>query len=519
MGSEQEKVVKPRDINIYSLRTAVDSLRGIDGQVLETDETVDNDLEFAGIQKRLDGGPGLLFNSVEVAGRAYPDVRLVTNLFSKESRIHRMFGFDDATDRTRKIARAMNDPIPPEIVSSDEAPVHHTVVTDEIDVYEHIPPMRHSTGEDEFTLGTGCGVVHGRFFDGGSHVGYNRMNFRWDDVSTINIAPGSHMWMIAKENYGKEKIPFTMNFGIPPALYAISASGFDYPILPKGCDEAGIAGALQGAPIELVEAKTVDDAYAVANAEMTLEGYVDPEDRRYETAEAEEHDEQGEHPFHPEWPGYMGNAWKTPTFHVTGLTKRDPETRPLIHQTIVHVTECDVITGLLREGAFYELCNRIQPGIVSDVHVPFSMTSIGGMILEIDKKIPPDEGYQRNMMISALGASPGLRFVIAVDDDIDIYNADDIMWAISTRVNPQDDVLNPLPGGAGQAFQPSEGESGFEGGLVIDATVPVDMQDEFQRAEYPVDHVELTDWFDEEDVDDALDDVEGWVKFLAEKGW
>ncbi|HBS60112.1 MAG TPA: ubiquinone biosynthesis protein UbiD, partial [Firmicutes bacterium] len=86
----------------------------------------------------------------------------------------------------------------------------------------------------------------------------------------------------------------------------------------------------------------------------------------------------------------------------------------------------------------------------------FAMTDWGGAIFQVDKRNAVDEGYQRNILVSALGTSRGMRLAIAVDKDIDIYSMDDIMWALSTRVNPQTDLIVPVPGGAGQTFQPSE---------------------------------------------------------------
>ena len=149
-----------------------------------------------------------------------------------------------------------------------------------------------------------------------SDLGYNRMNFRWGNVGTFQISPGSHMWQVVNKYYKDDKpIPITMCFGVPPACTMLAGAGFDYAMLPMGCDEIGIAGAVQGSPIRLVKARTVD-AMALADCEIVLEGYVNPRDRRFETKEAEDAGVQGRFHFHPEWAGYMGKAYKAPTFHV-----------------------------------------------------------------------------------------------------------------------------------------------------------------------------------------------------------
>ncbi len=79
----------------------------------------------------------------------------------------------------------------------------------------------------------------------------------------------------------------------------------------------------------MVKCRTVD-AYTLADAEIVLEGYVHPRDRRYETEQSEEAGVQGRFHFHPEWAGYMGKAYKAPTFHVTAVTMRQAGAKPII---------------------------------------------------------------------------------------------------------------------------------------------------------------------------------------------
>src|SRR5262249_36585355 len=163
-----------------------------------------------------------------------------------------------------------------------------------------------------------------------SDLGYNRMNFRWGNVGTFQISPGSHMWQVVNKYYkSKEPVPITMCFGVPPACTLLAGAGLGYAVLPLGCaaiglsgaghgaaDAMGIAGAVQGAPFRLVKPPTVN-ARALADSELVLEGYVNPRDRRFETKESEDAGVQGRFHFHPEWAGYMGKAYKAPTFHVT----------------------------------------------------------------------------------------------------------------------------------------------------------------------------------------------------------
>jgi UbiD family decarboxylase len=353
------------------------------------------------------------------------------------------------------------------------------------------------------------------------------MNFRWGNVGTFQSAPGSHMWQVITEHYrDPDGIPITMCFGIPVAANLIAGGGFDYVILPRGGDELGAAGAVQGFPIRLVKARTVD-AYALADCELVLEGYIRPRDKRYETREAEEHDVQGRYHFHPEWAGYMGKAYKAPTFHVTAITRRRPAN--LLYPLGVHMLDCNNIDTTVREAAIFELCERLQPGIVQDVNIPFCMTDWGGCIIQVKKRNRIEEGWQRNFLVAAMSCSQGMRLAIAVDTDIDIYSMDDIVWALTTRVNPHTDILNPVPGGIGQTFMPEErltaGErpwtasnTRFEGGIAIDATIPFGYENDFLRPVYPVQEVDPRRWFGQAELDQVRSLMEGWVTSLARTG-
>jgi 4-hydroxy-3-polyprenylbenzoate decarboxylase len=509
---------------LKDLRGTLEWLKSED-LLLETDEEVDGDLEITGVQKHLDGSIPVLFNQV----KGYPHLRAVTNLFGNMPVINKMFGWPDDTERTRTLAHALTHPIPPVEVSGEEAPAQEHVITDDLDVNKWVLAIRHTHLETELTIGSGQSVVVGKYFKEGTHVGYNRMSFRWGNVGTFQAAPGSHMWQVQVEHYNEpEGIPITMCFGIPPAANLMAGSGFDYVILPKGCDELGVAGAIQGAPLRIVKCRTVD-AYALADAELVLEGYLKPKDRRFETEEAEKMGQQGKAWFHPEWPGYMGKAYRTSTFHVTAITMRKPESKPIIFPLGVHMLDDNNIDTTIREGAIFELCERIQPGIIQDVNIPYCFTDWGGCIFQVKKRSMIEEGWQRNFLAAVMSCNQGMRMAIAVDTDVNIYSMDDIMWALITRVNPQTDILNPVPGGIGQTFMPAErmtagdkawtaSNTRFEGGMAIDATIPFGLEQDFHRPVYPVDRVSLEKFFSAEQINKGKSHMSGWVKVLSETG-
>ena len=510
--------------DITNLRGALDWLRST-GNLIETDTEVNPDLEITGLQKQFDGGPCMLFNNV----KGKPHARAITNLFGDIRVIEQMFGWKNSQERVKAVARAFEKPLKPVEIPQSEAPVQEEVLTDDLDVNKWLTAIRHTELETELTIGSGISCIIGPYFDGGSHIGYNRMNFRWGNVGTFQISPGSHMWQVMTAHYKDDKpIPLTMCFGVPPACTYVAGGGFDYAILPKGCDEVGVAGAVQGTPVRIVKCRTID-AYTLADAEYVLEGYLHPRDKRYETKESEDADLQGKFFFHPEWAGYMGKAYRAPTFHVTAITMRKRASKPIIFPLGVHTADDANIDTSVRESAIYALCERLQPGICTNVHIPYCMTDWGGAIIQIRKRNKIEEGWQRNFLTAVLACSQGARLVIAVSEDVDIYDMDDIMWCLTTRVNPQTDILNPHPGGIGQTFMPAErmtaggaqwtaANTVFEGGMGIDATVPYGYEQDFHRPVYPVDKVKPEKFFTPEQIAKMKSHMQGWVLSLARTG-
>src|SRR5689334_20146402 len=156
---------------ITSLRGTLEWLES-EGDILETDVEVDPDLEITGLQKHLDGGPVVLFNKV----KGKPHARAITNLLADMNVVDKLFGYETPQERTRKIAYAMTHPVKPDEVSPSEAPCQEEVITDDLDVNKYITAIRHTELESELTIGSGISCVVGDYFEGGSHIGYNRMN-------------------------------------------------------------------------------------------------------------------------------------------------------------------------------------------------------------------------------------------------------------------------------------------------------------------------------------------------------
>lgn len=500
--------------DITDMRGTIEFLREQEGELLVTKESVDPILETAGIQVALEEGPAILFENV----KGYPGWRSVGNIFSRRDRIAKLFDVDDWKQLKWRCLDALRHPLPPVVV--DDAPCQEAVITGkDIDIPNFLPVLKHTTRDGARVMGSGNVLICDRWARGGKEFSYKRMHFRGKDWGSITSSPATHTEAIIFMDHRDENVPLTINITNSPAAMMIAAAGAVHPVFPLGTDEIAVAGALQGTPVELVKAKTVD-AYSVAKAEVVIEGYWTTE-KVWETEEAEKLGKQDVLPFFPEWTGYLGKTWKSRKFQVTGVTHRK---NPIFYNQLAASYDGELISFDFREAMFYELADRIVPGLVVDAHCPFALRFWGGVIYQVEKRRPRDEGYQRNILVATLGAEPGIRLVIAVDEDVNLYSMDDVMWAIMSRTEPATDYLRGASGSRGVAAQPGEAATrvdigGFGGGLGIDATVPFLGKERFERAHYPSDIVDLKKWFTDSEIKAALAQQGEYAKVLAEHGW
>ncbi len=499
--------------DITSVRGALEYLDS-KGEVLHIKQEVDPIYEIAGIQKALDGGPAVLFENI----KGYPDFYNVGSILSRRERIADLYDEDDPIRLKFRFRDALKKPLPPKIV--DDAPCQEVVTTKNIDVLAMLPIIKHGEQDAGRILGGGIQLLMGPYFDGGTNVSFNRIHFRGKDWASISTAQITHIGMAAFKTHRDERIPITVNINPPLAVQMVAGAWNVRTIVSPGDDELGIAGAFQGTPVEIVKAKTVD-TYAIANSEIVLEAFLAPHGENvWESDGAEELKKQTVVPFFPEWEGYLGRSWIVRKLQVTAVTRRN--VNPIFHTAMARGFEYAGY-DLLREAGFIEMADRIAPGIVVDVFVPISMQWGGGVIFQVRKSRPQDEGFQRNILAAALANAPGMRMAIAVDEDVDIYNNDDVMWAIETRVDPDKDILRLPRGMRGIAAQPMEvrerGVGGWEGGVAFDATKPFNEAWRFERGHYPSNKVDLKKWLTEEQIAAVRAQQSEYARICAKRGW
>ena len=144
-------------------------------------------------------------------------------------------------------------------------------------------------------------------------------------------------------------------------------------------------------------------------------------------------------------------------------------------------------------------------------------------MVQVKKQRRSDEGLQRNVMGAIMTTHRGLRMCIVVDEDIDIWEPEDVVWAMESRVSPGRDVVTFNEFSRGQAFQASELKTGqisvSDGGIGLDATVPLDEKEKFRRAVYPTASMDFSKWFTEEERAGLEASQDPYFRFLAKTGY
>lgn len=474
------------------------------GEVVRVSKEISPIYEMNSIHVFFEEGPVIIMDKI----KNYPGVRGVTHLFSRRERVARLLGIDNTKELPRKILERVKSPIPPE--RTNNAPCKENVIEGEkVDILKYVPVLKYTRNDAGRILGSG--IVLAKTPEGGFHISFNRQHVLGKNFESLAFVIGTHMEKLILDAYDRgENLPITVNITPPPGVM-ITAAGGDIPMLmPKGTDELAIAGAVQNEPIKICKAETVD-AYSVAEAEIVLEGYINTKEIVEETPKIRD-EGLGEAQFFPEFTGYMGKAYKTFKFNVTGITYR---TNPYFYVINAESFDAINIQTPLMEASVLEACERTYSGFVKNVYMPPFFHGRLGVVIQVEKKRRRDEGWQRNIIHSAFYAAHRFHMVIVVDEDVDIFSEGEILWAILTRVDPKRDILiyegmrvDPTAPIGRLSTRPEE--FGMRNRMGIDATVHFELKKIFDRPEYEV--INLEDYFDKETIDLWLPRISEYAK-------
>jgi 4-hydroxy-3-polyprenylbenzoate decarboxylase len=249
----------------------------------------------------------------------------------------------------------------------------------------------------------------------------------------INSTQDSGIYCARARKRGVSKVDCAIAIGFDPLLYL--ASVMKMPVVGRDA-EFRFVGGLLGKPVPLTKCVTVD-IDVPASSEIVFEGYIDLDDVR----------EEGPY---GEYTGYYGEKMVQPTFHLKCVTHR--KSPYYVSCTSAHeASEC-LILHYPQPFSWYR---RMKTEVVGfrDAYLPLQGRNFIA-IVQINKRYP---GWGKQAIMSALGsgfAAAIINWLVVVDEDIDIYNWDQVLFALATRVDPQLDIVT-FPPLAVNALNPS----------------------------------------------------------------
>ena len=395
-------------------------------------EPVDPHLEIAAVTDRVSkspgGGPGLLFENPTGF-----DMPVGVNLFGSMTRVCLALGVRTLDDLAAEIEQLTTPKIPSGIFDAlkmlpmvsrlrdvmpktvGDGPCQEVVqqggTLDELPILKCWPEDggRYITFPLVFTKDPETGM---------RNVGAYRMQVydgRTTGMHWQRHKGGAQHYRVA-ERLG-QRMPVAVALGPDPALaYSATAP------MPEGLDELMLAGFLRRQRVELVKCVSVP-LEVPANAQIVLEGYVEPGERRREGP-------FGDHT------GFYSHPDDYPVFHITCVTRRR---KPTYLTTVVGIPPMeDFYLGKASERIFLPLIRKTLPEIV-DMHFPAAGIFHNIVLVSIDKRYP---GHARKIMNAfwGLGQLMFSKTIIVVDKDVDVQNEAEVAWIVGTHYDPERDV-------------------------------------------------------------------------------
>ncbi len=378
------------------------------------------------------------------------DIKLVMNCEVSMRKTQVALGVSREMDRTKlalECLRREENRLEPIVVKKSEAPVKEVIYTgSEVDVFK-LPIMRHhamdggpyidmsSVGKDRET-----GIYN---------VSFHRMEIK-DRNHTAFLLSLQHLWTIFREYEEQgEECPIAAVTGHHPA-YQLGACYKG----PLEVSEYEVIGGYLQEPLRLTPSETFGDRLLVpADAEIVIEGVLLPGKRVVEG------------PF-GEASGYVASQGfqHSPLFEIRTITHR----RDAMHQSVITPDGDKPWMDLAREGAFLRRCREAVPEVTAVCKN--GRHALMNVFISMKKRSEGDPGRAA----AAALTSDQCKNVFIFDDDIDVYNPTEILWALATRVQPHRQISIIPEIMRGPLIDPSLVDERKTSAMIIDATRPLD---------------------------------------------
>ena len=366
---------------------------------------------------------------------------VVINLFGDRGRIARIAGVP-LDQLFPQWGRFLDSPVKPRMVDSGPA---HEIVLQGADADCGTLPISLHFAEDG-----GRYVSSGVFIckdpdTGVRNLSFARMLMKAPNRFSINLGSRGDLWEHQARAAARGKnLEVAVVIGAPPAVYLAASAKVAMTV-----DEFDLAGGFTGKPVDLVKCKTVD-LEVPAESEIVLEGEI----------LADQHEDEG--PV-AEYTGYSSRRSTRNVFLMKAMTRRR---KPLyLDITPGLSSEHLTLAGIARQARDYTRIKEMIPGLKA-IHFPRSGNSFHAYLSM--KKMA--EGEARRALLMLFGVDPYVKLGVVVDEDVDVFNEQEVLWAVATRFQA-DTGMFVVPKVLCNMLDPTS-VNGTNAKLGIDATVP-----------------------------------------------
>jgi 2,5-furandicarboxylate decarboxylase 1 len=384
------------------------------------------------------------------------DIPVVANLFASRERIARMAGappggFNDAW------THALGNMIPPTLVS--HGAVQEIVIEGSRLDAGKLPISRHFAKDAGRYIGSGILICKDPD-TGIRNLSYQRLQLKQPNRFGASLHSRGHIWEHLQRCAARGRdLEVAVVIGVHPAINLAAGAK-----VASEVDELDLAGALIGEPIELVKCRTID-VEVPAQAEFVLEGKI----------LADVHEDEGPY---GEYTGYSTDRSTRNVFVVSAITSQK---NPIYHDIIPGYSAEHLLLGrAAKEAHVFTRLKEMVPTLKA-LNFPKSGTHFHAYMSM--KKLA--EGQPRHALMLLLGLDPYLKLVVAVDEDVNVFDEEEVLWALATRFQADADMFM-VPNVFCNRLDPSSRE-GMSAKLALDATAP--LQWDMERAVLPPDAV------------------------------
>jgi UbiD family decarboxylase len=371
------------------------------------------------------------------------DQPVIFNLFGTRERVARIVGASLESFGDKWLG-AEDAPLSPVTVSS--GPVQEVVLEgNDVDVTK-LPILYHFPQDAGRYL---ClGMLLCRDPDTGvDNLSYQRMQMKGPNKFGVSLHSRGHPWDFFRrqEERGKS-LEVAVVIGAHPALHIAAGAEFGMDV-----NEVAVGGALIGAPVEMVPCKTLD-LEVPANAEIVVEGEILP------------HVREPEGPFN-EYTGYTTSRSTENVFQVRAITRR----RDAWYLDVIpgYSSEHLLLSRMPKEARVFSRLKEVIPTLKA-LNCPKSGTLFHAYI-SLKKTA---EGMARHALLLLMGLDHYIKFAVAVDEDVDVFNEEEVLWAMATRMSADRDVFI-IPKDFMNRLDPTASD-GTTAKMAVDATAPLD---------------------------------------------